>query len=298
MTRLARSPMLAVPGILFVALTHSMPVLGPVVEAAGDQQPLQLDPARAALMKAHYHDAIAVQDAVIRGDIPAAAKAATSLAAAPAPAGLPAAATPYGPALTAAAGRAAAATTVKSAADAVASMFSTCGACHASAGVRPALPVPFRDDVGGVVGHMLAHQRAIDRLQQGLILPSDALWRQGAEGLKGSPLKRAELPRDNVLTRDVTAAEAHVHRMAEEAIATTQPAMRARQYAQLLTTCAECHSAHRKVWGPPGVRPPRSVRRNHFLQGPRSWRTHCMDSVISTMSSICCNGPRRMRARR
>jgi mono/diheme cytochrome c family protein len=247
--------MLAVPGILFVALTHAMPAPGPSVEAADDQQPLQLDSARAALMKAHYHDAIAVQDAVIRGDVPAAARAAASLAAAPAPKGLPAAAMPYGPALTLAAGHAAAATTVKSAADAVASIFSTCGACHASAGVRPALPVPFRDDVGGVVGHMLVHQRAIDRLQQGLILPSDVLWRQGAEDLKNAPLKRAELPRDDVLTRDVTAAETRVHRMAEEAIATTEPTMRIRQYAQFLTTCAECHSAHRKVWGPSGVRP-------------------------------------------
>ena len=255
MTPLAHSPMLAVPGILFVALTHAVPALGPTVEAAGDQQPLQLDPARAALMKAHYHDAIAVQDAVIRGDVPAAARAAASLAVAPAPAGLPTAATQFGPAFTAAAGHAAAATTVKSAADAVAAMFTTCGACHAAAGVRPALPVPFRDDVAGVVGHMLAHQRAIDQLQQGLVLPSDALWRQGAEGLKGAPLKRAELPRDNVLTRDITATETRVHRMAEEAIATTEPAMRARQYAQLLTACAECHGAHRKVWGPSGVRP-------------------------------------------
>jgi cytochrome c2 len=254
MNRLARSSMLALPGILFIALTHTIPALGPSAEAAGEQQPLQLDPARAALMKAHYHEAIAVQDAVIRGDLAAATPAAAALAKAPAPAGLSATAATHAAALRAAASRAAAATTLSAASNEVASMFATCGACHASAGTRPALPVPSLSEVGGVVGHMLAHQSAIDQMLQGLLLPSAALWRQGAEGLKAAPLKRGELPRDAALTRDVIAAEKRVHRMADEAIATTEPAIRARQYAQLLTTCAECHSAHRKVWGPSGVR--------------------------------------------
>lgn len=133
-------------------------------------------------------------------------------------------------------------------------MFATCGACHASAGTRPALPVPPPPAAGGVVGHMLDHQRAIDQMMQGLVLPSATLWRQGAEHLKVAPLRREKLPRDGALTRDVIAAEMRVHGMADEAIATTEPAVRARQYAQILTTCAECHSAHRKVWGPSGVR--------------------------------------------
>jgi cytochrome c2 len=257
MNRLARSPMLALPGILFVGLTNLVPALRPSVEAAGDQQPMQLDPARAALMKAHFHEALAVQDAVIRGDLAAAKPAATALANAPSPAGLPAAAAPHATALKAAASRAAAATTLNGAATEVASMFATCGACHASAGTRPALPVSSPSGGGGVVGHMLAHQYAIDQMLQGLVLPSATLWRQGAEGLNMAPLRRSELPRDSALTRDVIAAEKRVHAMAEEAIATTEPAVRARQYAQILTTCAECHSAHRKVWGPPGTRSPR-----------------------------------------
>lgn len=226
MNRLARSPMLALPGLLFVAITHTIPALGPAAEAAGGQQPLQLDPARAALMKAHYHEAIAVQDAIIRGDLAAATSAVEALSKAPAPEGLPAAAVPYANALKAA-------------------------AC-----LRPALPVPSPSAVGGVVGHMVAHQRAIDQMQQGLVLPSAQLWREGAQGLRVAPLRRAELPRNSGLTRDVIAAEERVHRMAEEAVATTEPAVRARQYAQILATCAECHSAHRKVLGPSGVRPP------------------------------------------
>jgi mono/diheme cytochrome c family protein len=255
MNRFARSPLLALPGILFIALTHTVPALEPSVEAAGEQQPLQLDPARAALMKAHYHEAIAVQDAVIRGDLSAATPAAAALAKAPTPTGLPAAAVPHAAALKAAAGRAAAATTLSAASNEVASMFTTCGACHAAAGTRPGLPVPSPSAAGGVVGHMLAHQRAVDQMLQGLVLPSAALWRQGAEGLKAAPLRRSELPRDSALTRDVIAAEQRVHRMADQAAATNDPAIRARQYAEILTTCAECHSTHRKVWGPSGVRP-------------------------------------------
>lgn len=255
MNRLARSPILALPGILFVALTHTMPAFGPSAEAAGDQQPIQLDVTRAALMKAHYHEAIAIQDAVIRGDLATATPAATALAGAPEPTSLPQVAAPYAAALKAAAGRAAAAKTLNAASSEVASMFATCGACHAAAGVRPALPVQSPPAVGGLVGHMLAHQHAIDRMQQGLILPSAELWRQGAQDLKVAPLRQADLPRDAALTRDVIAAEKRVHRMAEEAITTDASAVRARQYAQILTTCAECHSAHRKVWGPSGARP-------------------------------------------
>jgi cytochrome c2 len=257
MNRLARAPMLALPGILFIGLTHVAPALEPSAEAAGGQQPIQLDPARAALMKAHFAGAIAVQDAVIRGDLAAATPAAAALAKAPAPANLPAAAAPHVTALKAAASRAATATTLSAASNEVASMFATCGACHASAGTRPALPVPSPSAVGGVVGHILDHQRAIDQMLQGLVLPSSTLWRHGADALKVAPLHRSELPRDAALTRDVIAAEKRVHGMADEAIATTEPAVRARQYAQILTTCAECHSAHRKVWGPSGVRPPR-----------------------------------------
>lgn len=255
MNRLARLPMLALPGILFIGLTQTVPARWSAAEAAGGQQPIQLDPARAALMKAHYHEAIAIQDAVIRGDLAAVTPAAAALAKAPAPAGLPVVAAPHATALKDAASRAAAATTLSAASNEVASMFATCGACHGAVGTRPGLPVPSPAAPGGVVGHMRDHQRAIDQMMQGLVLPSAALWRQGAEGLKAAPLRRAELPRDAALTREVIAAEQRVHGMADEAIATTEPTARARQYAQILTTCAECHSAHRKVWGPSGVRP-------------------------------------------
>jgi cytochrome c553 len=129
-------------------------------------------------------------------------------------------------------------------------MLASCGDCHTAAGTRPALPSAPPAAVGGVVGHMLDHQRAIDQMLQGLVVPSATLWRQGADGLKAAPLHRSALPRDGALSRDVIAAEKRLHQMAEEAATTNEPAARSGQYARMLTTCAECHSAHQKIWGP------------------------------------------------
>jgi len=255
MNRLARSPMLALPGILFVALTQVAPALRPA-EAAGDQT-LQLDPARAALMKSHFHEALAIENAIVRGELAAVGPAAAALAAAPPPAGLPAATTPHLKAMKAAAGRAAAATTLPTASLEAATMLSACGECHLSAGVRPAPPFPSRSDAEGRVGHMQAHQRAIELMLHGLLVPSTSLWREGAEALSVAPLHRSELSRASNVTDEVLSAEKRVHRMAEEAIATAAPPIRVRQYAQLLTTCAECHSANKKLQAPSGVRPPR-----------------------------------------
>jgi cytochrome c553 len=250
MNRLARLSMLTVPGICFIALTHLVPSMRPFVEAAADPQAIQLDPARAILMKAHYREAITVHDAVIRGDLPAIGPAAAALASAQIPGGAPAAATAPMNAMKAAAARAAAATTLATASREAATMLASCGECHTAAGTRPALPIAPPSDVGGVVGHMLEHQRAVDQMLQGLVVPSATLWRQGAEGLKTAPLHRSDLPRDAALTRDVTAAEKRVHQMAGAAATMDTPAARAGQYARILTTCAECHSAHRKIWGP------------------------------------------------
>lgn len=152
MNRLARFSMLALPGIFFIVVTHLVPSMRPSVEAAGDPQAIQLDPARAILMKGHYREAITVHDAVIRGDLPAIGPAAAALASAQIPGGVPAAATAPANAMKAAAGRAAAATTLTAASREAATMLASCGECHTAAGTRPALPVrPPPPAVGGNV---------------------------------------------------------------------------------------------------------------------------------------------------
>jgi len=141
------------------------------------------------------------------------------------------------------------ATDLASAAAATAVMLRQCGACHRTV-VRPAPPTPVRPDVGGLVGHMLEHQRAVDELLQGLVIPSASLWSQGAERLRGEPISAGELRRDPALTESYQQADARVHEIAERAVGAQDPIARGAAYAELLTTCAECHSLHRRIWGP------------------------------------------------
>jgi hypothetical protein len=46
------------------------------------------------------------------------------------------------------------------------------------------------------------------------------------------------------------ASEERLHVLAGEAARAEDEAARAVFYAQILTRCADCHTAHRKVWGP------------------------------------------------
>ena len=164
---------------------------------------------------------------------------------------MPASATVPADAMHRAAERAAAATTLDAAARETAAMFVSCGQCHTAAGVMPSTPMPpIAPPAYGAVGHMLDHRRAVDWLMEGLIIPSSASWRAGAELLKTAPLRRGDLPRDAALTRSIVRAEKSLHRWAESAATLTDPSERARHYAQLVTTCAQCHRAHAQVWGP------------------------------------------------
>lgn len=177
-------------------------------------------------------------------------KSLRSIAGRAAPTGLPDAATAYALTMKAAAGEVAASSSVTAAALATASMFATCGTCHRAVGTMPALPVPTRPAVGGAVGHMLEHQRALDQMLQGLVIPSTESWQQGARALATAPLHVSELPRDPKLTPAFTRVEGDVHRLAADAIAATGTEARSRIYGSLMGKCAECHGLHRRIWGP------------------------------------------------
>jgi hypothetical protein len=97
---------------------------------------------------------------------------------------------------------------------------------------------------------MLEHQRAADELLQGLLIPSEARWRSGAERLRTAELLRSDLPADPKLTPEIRKAETAVHALANRAAAATATSERAAVYVDLATTCARCHSLHRQIWGP------------------------------------------------
>ncbi len=123
------------------------------------QRSVPSEPERAALMRRHFDQALAIKDAVIRGDVAAVNNAAAALAAQDTPQGLPSVAGPFVTSLKEEARRAAAATTIVSAASESASILATCGNCHQTVGIRPAFPPPSSPAAtsapGGVVGHML-----------------------------------------------------------------------------------------------------------------------------------------------
>ena len=114
----------------------------------------------------------------------------------------------------------------------------------------PAARLSAAQDVGGVVGHMLEHQRAADLMLQGLVAPSTSIWREGAAALLAAPLRSDKLPPDPKWTPELRAAEARVHRLASDAVQATDSLARANFYAQILAHCSACHGLHEKSLGP------------------------------------------------
>jgi nitrate/TMAO reductase-like tetraheme cytochrome c subunit len=112
--------------------------------------------------------------------------------------------------------------------------------------VPVAVSTPAGHDVGGIVGHMLEHQRAVDDLLQGLIVPSATHWKQGAERLRQAAL----LPDGKMPSAAESSAEAHAHAIAKQAEGDADSAARAVRYAQIVGTCADCHKLHSQIWGP------------------------------------------------
>lgn len=198
------------------------------------------DPAIADAMRGHYAEALQVHAAVIRGDVPAAGRHARILAdrLAQTPAsGSPAALE----ALAAAARDVRDATGVLSAAQATATMLGACGRCHRASGVTPMISPPAREESAGLTAQMREHKAAADQLLVGLIVPSDSAWRTGARTLGSATLQARDLPLGPTLQPQVGATEERLHRLARDAVQTTDPRTRAGFYAQFLAGCADCH---------------------------------------------------------
>ena len=217
---------------------------------SGTSQQVQSMPDRLAQMRHHFTQVGLVYEAVIRGDLPGLGDPAKRLADFEQPLSVAPATAQYVLAIQAAAKRAVDARDLPSAASATASMLLSCGNCHRVSGTMPVPTTPKRPDVGGLVGHMLEHQRAVDEMLEGLFIPSESQWIRGATRFRAAPLQRQSMPRDRKLTRDILLAEERVHQLADRAIKAEGWSDRAEIYAQVLSTCANCHSLHKVVWGP------------------------------------------------
>jgi cytochrome c553 len=201
-------------------------------------------------MRHHFSQVFVIHEALIRGDLAAVRQPARDLAQLPAPTGLPDGAAPFVANLRSEGRHAADASTLAEAATATSRMLTQCGDCHRAVGAVVAVTTPGGHDVGGIVGHMLEHQRAADDMLQGLFAPSASQWRQGADGLRVAALQPAQMPSDPKLTATIRAAESRLHALAKEAAGDMDAHAREARYAQVLVTCAECHVLHSRIWGP------------------------------------------------
>jgi hypothetical protein len=123
-----------------------------------------------------------------------------------------------------------------------------CGECHAAAKVAPKMPeVSAPPAPTTAASHMLAHQYAVDLMYRGMVAPSEALWKQGAEALKGAPLSDKDLTK---VPKEIAASEARVHELAGRAAQAADAGARIAIYGELLGGCASCHAGHGRVLGP------------------------------------------------
>ncbi len=235
---------------LLVSMVVVTAAQGPLASpGAPAQQAAPPASAQAEYMRAHFNQAMVVHAAVTRGDLAAVASAARLLTDQDA-ASLPTGAATHVAAMKEAARQAAEAGDILAAGQATARMLIACGNCHRALGTRPALASRPSSTVGGIVGHMLEHQLAVDLMLQGLVVPSDSLWREGTRAMAVAPLHPRELPVDSAVRRELAPTEERVHRLATDAVQASDPLARAGFYGQMLAGCADCHKRHAKLWGP------------------------------------------------
>jgi len=87
----------------------------------------------------------------------------------------------------------------------------------------------------------------VDLMYRGMVAPSEALWKQGAEALKGSPLSDKDLTK---VPKGIAASEARVHEIAGRAAQAADAGARIAIYGELIGGCASCHAGHGRVLGP------------------------------------------------
>jgi cytochrome c553 len=239
-----------------------LPVVAPFVlicgvalpDASPQRIPVPASPERALHLASHAAAAELMRNAIIRGDLAALREPARRLAEGASNPDMAPAHPGATEAMRQAARAAAEAPDLTRAAAAAARLAGACGGCHRLSNVHAALPTSAGSTMGGVVGHMVDHQRAADELYAALVEPSELLWQQGANRLDVVPLRREKLPRDPKLTDALIAAEARVHELVARARQSMNLDERTGVYADILATCSTCHSLHARIWGPPSPR--------------------------------------------
>ena len=147
------------------------------------------------------------------------------------------------------------ATSIEAAAAAVAGMAAACGGCHAANHVRPKIGTsPIVGRASNVKAHMTEQLQALDRLWDGLMIPSDQAWREGAGLLARVAVPEKALEKEGLDKADSAKVLAQTLRRLSASAAKAAKADRPQAYAELLTTCVGCHvSVRRPVTAAPAA---------------------------------------------
>ena len=238
-------------GLIILAAAFVLPACSKSTPPAAQQStaaaPAQPAANTAARMADHFGKVRELEAAVIRGDLESAKAAAQWIADHQDAAGLPPGTEVYVIATRNAARAVAASTSLGNAGVATAFAVADCGECHAAAKVTPALPDAIAPPpASGTAARMLAHQYAVDLMYRGMATPSDALWKQGADALKGSALTDKEMAK---APKELVVFEARVHDLAGRAAQATDTGSKIAIYGELIGGCSGCHAIHGKVLG-------------------------------------------------
>ena len=201
---------------------------------------------RKAAMQKHFAQAIAAKDTLLFGDLDATLRSLEWLAKYGAS---DSSLEPWEPHLGRVRAIATSATATRDAqrlAMAVAQIARECGACHATLGIEPGVPLvtsapkdlSFRD-------HMIGHKWALDRMWAGLTTPSDLLWKSGAEYLAASPEHLRKLSSYGDQADKAMDLASDIHRLAGEATTEEQPERQMVLLGKFLGACAGCHALPR-----------------------------------------------------
>jgi len=211
--------------------------------ASADPEPTEPGP-HAAQMHSWFDGVTAARDAMIAGDGPAVTVAAEQLSAAlPAgPGTVPKTWRPSIDQLRADAVELQHATELGAAASAIARMANTCGQCHASLGVVPAVEAALVTDDAvprGATAHdvMRGHAFGAERMWEGMVLPSTDRWVRGTTMFVITP----DCPQDGATAGSDSRCD-RTRALARRAHLVDDPRGRVALYGEILVTCAGCHT--------------------------------------------------------
>lgn len=191
-------------------------------------------------MQQHFTDVQLARDAVIQGDLDAVRPPLERIAAAEYGFDLPSDWLQWVEEMQQSAGGFANSADLRTAATAVASLTESCADCHRTTLGGPAIaeetePVHPED----LVGWMNTHAWGAEQLWLGLTAPSHEAWARGAAAIIGDESAADEEGLNEALAPQLEAIQA----LGVDAREAGQAAAQAAVYAEILSSCADCHTS-------------------------------------------------------